>query len=434
MAHLAPASGYHDLVQRLNRFPQGAPPAEALFQILKILFSEKEARMVSRLPIRVFTVEKAARVWGLRPVAARRNLNDLCRRGLLVDFVQPGGRHYCLPPPMAGFFEFSMMRVRTDFDQKALAELLYRYINVEEDFAAALFARGGIQLGRIFIKESLLAEPLRLEVLDFERASHVIRTAAPIALGTCYCRHKMDHLGRACNAPQQLCLTFNHVADFLIRHGHARRIDSVEARDVLQQAHDHHLVQFGENVRQEVNFICNCCKCCCEAMVAARRFALFHPVHAAPFLPQVTSDACIGCGQCVAHCPVEAITLAAVTEPGPVRHSLPRIDAERCLGCGVCAEGCPTGAIALVPRPHRVLTPLNTAHRTVLMAIERGTLPDIFLDNPSIPGYRLLTTVLGVIFKLPPVKQLLAARQLQSRYLERLVQRLHWQPTMSSRT
>jgi hypothetical protein len=35
------------------------------------------------------------------------------------------------PPPMAGFFEFSMMRLRTDVDQQVLGELFYQYMNVE---------------------------------------------------------------------------------------------------------------------------------------------------------------------------------------------------------------------------------------------------------------------------------------------------------------
>ena len=40
---------------------------------------------------------------------------------------------------MAGFFEFSMMRLRGDVDQKLLAELYYQYINVEEEFITSLF-------------------------------------------------------------------------------------------------------------------------------------------------------------------------------------------------------------------------------------------------------------------------------------------------------
>ena len=57
---------------------------------------------------------------------------------------------------MAGFFEFSMMRLRGDIDQKVLAELFYQYLNVEEDFIRALFVDGETQLGRVFVHEPAL--------------------------------------------------------------------------------------------------------------------------------------------------------------------------------------------------------------------------------------------------------------------------------------
>ena len=60
MAHRTIKSGYADLVERLNRFPQGAPPSERLFKILKILLSEQEAALVALLPIRPFTARRAA--------------------------------------------------------------------------------------------------------------------------------------------------------------------------------------------------------------------------------------------------------------------------------------------------------------------------------------------------------------------------------------
>ena len=74
---------------------------------------------------------------------------------------------------MAGFFEFSMMRVRGDVDQKRLAELYFEYLNVEEDFIRDLFARGETQLGRTFVQERAVPAELSLQVLDYERASHV---------------------------------------------------------------------------------------------------------------------------------------------------------------------------------------------------------------------------------------------------------------------
>ena len=47
MAHLTARSAYRDLVDRLNRFPQGAPPSDLLYGILAILFSEREAGLVA---------------------------------------------------------------------------------------------------------------------------------------------------------------------------------------------------------------------------------------------------------------------------------------------------------------------------------------------------------------------------------------------------
>ena len=204
-------------------------------------------------------------------------LDELSSRAILVDVEHDGKSSYTLPPPMAGFFEFSMMRLRGDVDQKVLGELFYQYLNVEEDFIKQLFVRGETQLGRTYVQERVLSNENALHVLDYERASEVIRTATHRGVGMCYCRHKMEHVGKACDAPKDICMTFNGSAESLTKYGYARPVDVAEGLDLLQQAWEHNLVQFGENVRQGVNFICNCCGCCCEAMIAARRFAFLNP-------------------------------------------------------------------------------------------------------------------------------------------------------------
>ena len=58
MSHLIYKSAYKNLEERLNRFPQGAPPSETLYKILSFLFTEKEAALVSLLPIKPFTIKK----------------------------------------------------------------------------------------------------------------------------------------------------------------------------------------------------------------------------------------------------------------------------------------------------------------------------------------------------------------------------------------
>jgi len=142
---------------------------------------------------------------------------------------------------MAGFFEFSMMRTRGDIDQKALGELFYQYLNVEEDFIKALFIDGETQLGRVFVQEPMLTRENAVHVLDYERASEVIRTASHRAIRNCYCRHKMQHMGRDCDAPKDICMTFNTSAASLSRHGHARPVDTAECLDLLDLAQEHGL-------------------------------------------------------------------------------------------------------------------------------------------------------------------------------------------------
>ncbi len=309
MAHATARSAYQALTERLNRFPQGAPPSELLHRILALLFTEEEAALVAQLPIRPFTAARAARIWGVEPARAAAVLESLADRAMLLDIEQDGESTYVLPPPMAGFFEFSMMRVSGRLDQQLLAELYYEYLNVEEEFIRGLFTDGETRLGRVFVQEQALPEAIALHVLDFERASAVISAASAIGVGTCYCRHKMAHLDRACDAPLEICMTFNSTAASLVKHGVARRADAAEATDLLQQAVERGLVQFGENVQRQVNFICHCCGCCCEALLAQQRFGALHPVHTTNFIAAVDSAACTGCGRCAARCPIGAIAL-----------------------------------------------------------------------------------------------------------------------------
>ncbi len=424
MAHHVLKSSYSHLADRLNRFPQGAPPSQLLYKILALLFSEKEAELVAQLPIKPFTVEKASQVWKLNLAETRKILEELAGRAILVDLDKNGESIYVLPPPMAGFFEFSLMRTRGDIDQKLLSELFYQYMNVEEDFIRDLFGRGETQVGRAFVHEPILTNEDALHVLDYERATEVIKTATHIGVGTCYCRHKMHHLDKACDAPMDICMTFNSAAASLTKHGHARLIDTDECLDLLQQAYDCSLVQFGENVRQEVNFICNCCGCCCEAMIAARRLTILNPIHTTNFIPEIDQQSCTGCGICVNTCPVEAIALSSANDPKkPTRKQATLID-DRCLGCGLCVRACPETVIKLKSRPERVLTPLNGIHRAVVMAIERNKLQNLIFDNQTLFSHRALAALLGVILRLPPIKQAMASKQMKSRYLEKLIEKI----------
>lgn len=420
MGHLTTKDAYKSLEERINWFTQGAPASETLYKILQVLYTEKEAKWVALLPVRPFTLKKAAKIWGTSEAKAEKLLDHLCEKALLVDSSYHGERQFVMPPPMAGFIEFALMRTRGDVDQKYLSELYYQYMNVEEDFVKDLFFATETRLGRVFVQEPVLTNDKTNHILDYERATHIIEEAKYIGVGTCYCRHKMYHAGHPCeiNAPWDVCLTFDNVARSLAEHGgYTRLISKEEAKDVLELSYESNLVQIGENVREHPAFICNCCGCCCEALQAARKFSPMQPVATTNYIPKINRDTCVQCGKCAKVCPILAISM----KKGTTEKEQPVIDEEICLGCGVCARNCPTNAIHLEQRPIQIITPVNSTHRFVLQAIEKGTLQNLVFDNQAFANHRAMAAVFGTILKLPPMKQALASKQFKSIYLDRLL-------------
>lgn len=420
MGHLTTRDAYRNLSDRINWFTQGAPASETLYKILQVLYTEKEAKWVALLPVRPFTVAKAARVWGTTEGKAEKLLDHLCEKALLVDSWHNGVRKFVMPPPMAGFIEFALMRTRGDIDQKYLGELYYQYMNVEEDFIKDLFFATETKLGRVYVQEPVLTNDKANHILDYEKATHIVEEAEYIGLGLCYCRHKMYHAGHPCeiNAPWDVCLTFDNVARSLAEHGqYARLISKEEALDALERSYASNLVQIGENVREHPAFICNCCGCCCEALQAARKFSPMQPVATTSYIPEISEEICKGCGKCAKVCPILAISM----EEGENGRKKAVVDRDICLGCGVCARNCSVKAIELKRRKEQIITPVNSTHRFVLQAIEKGTLQNLIFDNQAFASHRAMAAVFGAILELSPVKQALASKQLKSVYLDKLL-------------
>ena len=356
------------------------------------------------------------------------------RRGPTADLEceADGEKKYLMAPPMAGFFEFALMRTGGNLDQKVLSQLLHQYLNVEGDFMKELFWGTETKMGRAFVQERVLNDENSIDILDYEKASHIIKNAKHISVSMCYCRHKAHHLGDECYAPMETCLSFDSVAYTLSKHNYGRKIDASEALDIVNRAYEYNLVQCGENVQKAPSFMCNCCKCHCEAFVSARKFGLLVPVNTTSYIPVVDTEKCIGCGKCNKVCPMDAITVSNneikinpvldLTQGNKINKKCAGVNEDICLGCGVCVKNCPVGAIKLERRKEQVITPVTTVHRVVLAAIEKGQLQNLIFDNSAYKSHKAMAAILAVILKLPPVHKLMASKQMKSVYLAKLLE------------
>ena len=130
---------------------------------------------------------------------------------------------------------------------------------------------------------------------------------------------------------------------------------------------------------------------------------------------------CNGCGKCVSICPVEAMSLVSANSSDNKNKKMAKLNEEICLGCGLCAKACSKNLISLKSREKRVITPVNSTHKSVIMAIERGKLQNLIFDNNALMSHRSMAAILSVILKLPPMKQAMASNQMKSVYLDNLI-------------
>jgi len=408
---------YGRLQKRLDRFPIGAPPAPALYEILKNLYTEEEAEVGARMPIRFTDLSGIARRTGKSPGELRPILHRMADKGLVMDFEHGGKLSYVLSPTVLGFFEFAFMRVRDDLPQKEIARHMVAYAHDDPEFARAVFA-GKTQGGRTLVHEDQVDPEGLTRIYEYERATDIVRHAKAWAVSLCYCRHIQEHEGKACGKPMGVCTTLNSAADYVTRHGLGRRISREEALDIFVRTRAEGLVHVVDNVKRRPAYVCHCCGCCCAMLTAINRFRMFDAVVSSPFEAAFDPSSCNGCSLCAKRCPVSAIRIE-----GEGTGKKAALSPELCLGCGVCKPACARGALSMAPRKERILVPETSWHRAVVMAIERGKFQNLLFDDFDRLDHAALRAVTRIVVGLPPVKKALLSQQVQSRFFRALAER-----------
>ncbi len=410
---------YRLLQERLDRNVTGAPDTGAMMRVLRLLFTPDDAHIARRLP-QLISLPKLAGRLGTGVEEVGEHITSMARRGLVLDFEKDGTRYVMATPVVIGFFEFTFMRSRPGAPMDEYAQAFEALFD-EEEFARSIFT-GTTQLGRSFVREEALPEG-DIEILDWERATELVRNAGAVAVALCPCRVEAGLRGEACDAPTRVCLSFGNAARSLARAEISELISNDEAMEILREAKAAGLAQTGDNVRDGISYLCNCCGCCCRMMRSINQFGIRNAIVPSNWIATVDHSLCRGCATCAKACPAGAIAVVP-TEGKGLRKNWAVIDETACLGCGVCGEVCRWDARSMEPRAGRPYVPADTMERRVLMAIERGKLGDLLYDNVGTGLGRVAARALSVMERMPPWKVAMAVKPLRSAFLDGFADRL----------
>ncbi len=421
MGHASGKDIFRRLGEKLDGLPTRVPRNEALYSILRELYSEEEALVVVKMPYGLSTFDRLEKTTGYRNSELRKILDSLCSKGLVMDLWLNGEYHYVPSPLIVGIFEFTMMRTGDNLNTKEWAKLFYEYIEGSDSFFAANLGKGEkVSLVRALPYEEAVMPSDYIEILDYEKASSLIEASDRFSIGICSCRHKKLHLGKKkCDSPLNTCSQFGFTADFMIRNNFAREVSKSEMLENLARSREMGLVLNADNVRRNITFLCHCCRCCCHALLGISKFGYANAVVTSSFIARSNEDTCSGCGQCAKACPIGANRMISVENPKKKKKK-PLIDNDFCLGCGVCALECETGALKLVKRKERVIHPETVFERVILGCLERGTLQNQLFDDPQSITHKFMRGFVGGFLKLPPVKRALMSDVLRSSFLNSL--------------
>jgi electron transport complex protein RnfB len=345
---------YRMLAQHLDDLPGGFPSTESgvELRILRRLFTPEEAELALHLtPI----PEKSEVIAGraeIDPEEATQRLDEMAKKGLIYSIEGKGKpKKYRASQYMVGIWEFHVKDLDLDL------------IRDTSEYFPALFDQAWKvpQLRTIPVGRSLTPQH---EVLPYEQAEVLVRAQDRIAVAPCICRREHTIVEKGCDRPQETCLVFGSGADYYVRNGLGRSIDLEETLEILKLAEEAGLVLQPSNAKKAA-FICLCCGCCCQVLKNIKR----HPKPArfvvSPFVAAVGLDTCIGCGDCVDRCQMEALELVEDTVT---------LDADRCIGCGLCVTACPTESLSMVRKPEseQPEVPNNMIEASLKLAKARG--------------------------------------------------------------
>ena len=333
------SDAYVQLADALDRLPNGFPRTESgvELEILKRIFTPEEAKIAGRLGREMESYIDISTQVGIEAETTKEMLSSMAEKTMLWTTVKDETPHFRLAPWIVGIYEAQLRAMDHEF------------AHLVEDY----FQEGGVEglmkpqpsIHRVVPAQSAVKSEW---ILPYDDVKAILGSSVSFRANECICRKQQDFVGRKCDFPLEICLSFSS-RERAPREGD---ISKNEALALLDKAEKIGLVHTVSNVMEGHWYVCNCCGCCCEALRGATEFGIENSVAQANYYGVVDEWECNGCGVCEKRCHMNAIS---------IKDGSAIVDKDKCIGCGLCVTGCSTGAarLELKPENERIDPPID---------------------------------------------------------------------------
>lgn len=348
---------FRRLAEHLDNLPAGYPSTESgvEIRILERLFSPEEAEVATGMSMFPRSVNAIASSTGRDERELTPLLESMSQKGLIFRMTRRGKNHYMAAQFIIGIWEYHV----NDLDEDLIRDVNEYLPHITYEAWANQETK---QLRVIPVSQQITVETA---VMSYELAEEIIREQSRIVVSSCICRKEHHMVGQGCDKPVEVCLSFGAGATYYEENGLGRVIDQEEALKVLHVGRQAGLVLQPGNAQKPAH-MCMCCGCCCQVLKNLKRLDRPSAVVHTNYYAEVNTEDCLACGDCLARCYMEAITL----------NGKARVNQDRCIGCGLCVGACPSGAMAYrrKEKTEEYIPPETTFDTYVKMARERGRL------------------------------------------------------------